>query len=565
MKVLVTALLILIIAGGAWASGGAQRDTGTPVVDRSNFNALGTFPLVKQKENVTIMIGEGSSTFNGETNWMSKFYEEKTNVHTNFVVAPLEQFKERVNLALASSERIDAVIAANSGMTAYTFNEYMRFAEQGVILPIQDYIETDTIYIKNNLKLQEGWREVLTLPNGNIYAFPSLNDCYHCRYYGKMWINMEFMKNLNLRVPTTLEEFRQMLIAFRDRDANGNGDPNDEIPMMASYDHFGARVDTFLVSAFIYDDGENRLFLDNGKVVAAFMQPEFQDGLRYLNQLYREGLIARDSFTLNRNERILLNSTKYESIIGAMPNIHHGLGNRESGEPVRWIDYEPIVPLKGPNGLQVTRYDHYQKFMITEAAGFIPVTCRNPALIMRMVDWFQTEEGNIILRYGEKGVGWDDADPGATGPDGSPAKIKPLTVPNTNPYYGNLIWGSRFPNYSTYQFRNLAQAAADMRAEDGSGLERFLEQMSRERYEPYAQKVENLLPPLYYSGDNVLEMTSMTTNINTYVEESIAKFVVGDLNIDTGWAAYLANLRNLGVDRYLQIIQNTYNASAFAK
>ena len=564
-RILIALLLALAVTGGTWAAGRAQGSTDAPVIDRSNFNALGTFPIAKQKENITVVLATNASTWNGDTNWMSKFYENKTNVHVNWNVAPLEQFKERVNLALASSEKIDVVVAGNSQWTAYSFNDHMRFAEQKVILPIQDYIESDTIYMKQNLAQMAGWREVLTLPNGNIYALPTLNDCYHCRYYGKMWINMEFMKNLNLKVPTTIEEFRQMLIAFRDKDANGNGDPNDEIPMMGAIDSFSSRVDTYLMSAFIYDDGQDRIFLNNGKAVAAFMQPEFQEGLRYLNSLYRERLIARDSFTSNRNERALLNSGKYESLIGAMPNMHHGLGNRDTGQPVRWIDYEPIVPLKGPKGLQITRYDHYQKFMITESAGFLPATCKNPALVMRWLDWFHSEEGNIVLRYGEKGTSWTDPAPGTTGPSGVPAKVQTITLQPDHPYYGNMIWGATFPNYTTYQFRNLNAAADNMRAADGTGLERFLETMSRERYEPYAQKVENILPPLYYSGDNVLEMTTMITNINTYVEESIAKFVVGDLNIDTGWAAYLQNLRNLGVDRYLQIIQSTYDASAFAK
>jgi putative aldouronate transport system substrate-binding protein len=104
-----------------------------------------------------------------------------------------------------------------------------------------------------------------------------------------------------------------------------------------------------------------------------------------------------------------------------------------------------------------------------------------------------------------------------------------------------------------------------MRAPDGTGLERFLEVMSRERYEPHAQRVENLLPPLYYAGDDVLMMTTMATNINTFVDESIARFIVGDISIETGWASYLSTLRGLGIDRYLQIIQTTLDASPFGR
>jgi putative aldouronate transport system substrate-binding protein len=487
----------------------------------------------------------------------------------NWIVAPLEQFKERVNLALASADPIDAVIAGNHANTAYTMVEQLKFAEQKVILPLNEYIESDTINLKQRLGELEYWREVITLPNGSIYALPTVNDCYHCRYYGKMWVNKEFLKNLNLKIPTTTEEFRQMLLAFKNQDANGNGDPNDEIPLMGAIDNFGAKVDTFLMSAFVYDDGGDRLYLENGKVTAAYTQPEFQEGLRYLHQLFTEGLIAKDSFTAARPVRHQLNSGKYESIIGAMPNIHHGnLGNREdykmTGQPVRGLDYEPIPPLKGPRGLQVTRYDYYQKFMTTESAGFLPATCKNPALLMRWLDWFYTDEGNTILRNGGKGIGWDDADPGATGPDGTPAAIKPLSLDPSNPYYGNSNWGARFPNYADYKFRNLSQTADDMLAPDGSGLERFLEVKSRENYAPYAQDISKLLPPMYYSAENVLETTTMATNINTYVEECIAKFVVGDMNIDRDWAVFQNNLKNLGLDRYLQIIQNTYNNSAFA-
>jgi hypothetical protein len=59
------------------------------------------------------------------------------------------------------------------------------------------------------------------------------------------------------------------------------------------------------------------------------------------------------------------------------------------------------------------------------------------------------------------------------------------------------------------------------------------------------------------SSGNVERGFCMAANINTYVEESIAKFVVGDINIDRDWTTFQNNLRNMGLDRYLQIIQNT--------
>jgi putative aldouronate transport system substrate-binding protein len=520
-------------------------------------------PLVKQQETINLMI---PAFYEWESNWQTQFYEKKTNVHVNWITAPTDQFKERVNLAFASGTQLDLILGGNTG-SAYNLNEVMRLSSQGLLLPIQDYMNTDTVYMKRNIDAHAGWRQFLTAPDGNIYALPMLSEALHVQYYGKMWINKEFLKNLNLKIPATLNEFHDMLLAFKNRDANGNGDPNDEIPLMSATDNFGCKIDTYLMSAFVYDDGENRLYLDdNGKVKAAFLQPEFQQGLKTLHQWYTEGLIYKDGFVSNRATRAQLNSQKYESIIGAMPNIHHGnLGTRESDQPVRWIDYEPIPPLTGPNGLRTTRNDIFNAFLPTQIHGVIPATCRNPALIMRWLDWYQTEEGTITTWWGEKGMGWEDAEPGSTGMDGSPAKYKEIVLQPDNPYYGNKSWSNHIPCYETAAFRNSLWTAPDMLAPDGSGVERFLYVKTKENYEPYGINQKNVIPPMYYSENLVSEVASLTTAINPYVEESIAKFVVGDLNVDSGWAMFQQNLKNLGVDRYLQIVQETYDKSAYSK
>jgi putative aldouronate transport system substrate-binding protein len=567
-RVLICAIVALGFLSGVY--GGGRRDTaGTASAvkaDRSNFTALGTFPIVKNKETINVMLAQTRNEFNAETNWMTKFYEDKTNVHVNWTIVPVAQYKEKVNLALASDEALDVIIAGGHTQTMFSMTDILKFAEQQLILPIHGLIETDSVYTKQRLNELEGWRDVITLPDGGIYNFPSANDCLHCQYYEKMWVNLEFLKNLNLKIPTTTDEFRDMLIAFRDRDANGNGDPRDEIPLMGATDNFGTKVSSYLMNAFTFDNGLDRVYLKNGKVAASFLQPEYQEGLRYLNQLYRENLVSKDSFTQNRTNRARLNSGKYESIIGCIPNNHHGdLGTREPGQPVRWIDYEPIPPLKGPRGTQITRYSYYDKFQTERASAFIPASSRNPALIVRWLDWFLSEEGTMTLIFGEKGNAWVDADLGATGPDGRPAKYKTVSMQPTHPYYNNFNWDQLFPNFRTENFRLTQQTPEDMRSPDGQGAERLLYVKTKENYVPYGQDVKDILPPLYYSAADVSEVASLTTNINTYVEESIAKFVVGDMNINTEWNTFQNNLRNLGVDRYLEIIQKTYDNSAFVK
>jgi putative aldouronate transport system substrate-binding protein len=568
-KLLFSAVLFLLLAAGVYAGGRRQAagSGGAASIDRSNFNPLGQYPLVKNRETITVLIPTSSLEQNMDENWQSQWYEEKTNVHVNWQYAPAEQFKERVNLALASGEALDLVVGYPWNPTDFSRTEFLRLANQKVILPIQDLIESDTINMKQNLANVQDWREILTMPDGNIYSIPEMEAYISVAYYGKMFVNKEFLANVGITtIPGTPEEFKQMLIAFRDKDANGNGILNDEIPLMGATGNYSFKIDTYLMSAFVYDDGLNRLYLDNGKVTAAFQQPEFREGLIYLNDLYREGLISRDSFSADINTRNRINSQKYESVIGAMPSDHHfSLGSREEGEPVRFIDYTSIPPLKGPHGLQVSRYEPYSKFRSEHIGGMIPITSRNPALIMRYLDYWHTFEGSVITNFGGKGIAWDDADPGATGAAGGPAVFKTFTLTQDSPWYGKAYWGQQWWCMRASDWWDKWQQNPPL-SPDGSGGEAFITQETIRSYQPYGN-ASLVVPPLWYSAEDASQIPLLTTNINTYVEESIAKFVVGDLDPrnQANWDSFQAQLRSLNVANYLQIIQRNYDSSPFAK
>ena len=38
-----------------------------------------------------------------------------------------------------------------------------------------------------------------------------------------------------------------------------------------------------------------------------------------------------------------------------------------------------------------------------------------------------------------------------------------------------------------------------------------------------------------------------------------ARFIIGDVDIETGWDEYLAELDNIGLPRYLELVQQAYD------
>jgi len=355
-----------------------------------------------------------------------------------------------------------------------------------------------------------------------------------------------------------------VLKAFKTGDPNRNGKA-DEVPLSGYVGALYGTLDGYVMSAFVYCDGQDRLFVKDGKVVASFAQPEYRDGLRYLNKLWNEGLIYKDTFSQNRNQMMQLNSQSFESVIGAIAGPHGGyVGTRSTGEEPRWFEYIANKPLIGPSGLRTTRYEYYSKFGVAGGVGaLIPGSSKKAALAMRWVDWFYSEEGAITAFYGAEGMSWEKPAPGDVGLEGV-AKYKSRTMKEGEPYYGNVGWGG-VPHYITAATRVAFVAPADIYDPKYTGFEKYLHTQTRENYAPYGAKIENLLPPLYYAESDIQEISQLKTTINTYVEENLARFVTGDLKIDADWDKAVAELKKMGIARYLELVQKAYDMSPFKK
>lgn len=149
--------------------------------------------------------------------------------------------------------------------------------------------------------------KTVTAIDGNIYALPEVNDCYHCSMSQKMWIYEPWLKKLGLEMPKTTDELYNVLKAFKENDPNGNG-KKDEIPLSITQKSWRSTIDAFLMNSFIYNpvygSSSKHMFIKDGKLDVAFNKPEWREGLRYLNKLYKEGLIAPESFTQDENQLI---------------------------------------------------------------------------------------------------------------------------------------------------------------------------------------------------------------------------------------------------------------------
>ena len=65
-----------------------------------------------------------------------------------------------------------------------------------------------------------------------------------------------------------------------------------------------------------------------------------------------------------------------------------------------------------------------------------------------------------------------------------------------------------------------------------------------------------------YTAEEQSERSVLMMDIKNYIQTMKAQFIVGEVDIDTGWDSFLTNLKNMQLDRLLEIEQQAYDRYA---
>jgi len=237
-----------------------------------NLNLTG-LPIVKEKESFSLLIGD----YGDPNKSLLPVFEEQTNVHVEAMAYPFNAAVERKNVLIASGDYPDTI--AGWIMTA---DEIVRLAADGVAIPLGDLIDEYTVNIKEVLD-KPGVREAMTHPDGNIYTIPYLLQEPLVTFHP--WINSQWLKQLNLPMPTTTEEFKQTLIAFRDKIPPINGQPIIPFSWRPRQTAIG------ILAGWFGLDCANFFTMIDGQLEITVNRPEYKEFLKYFSDLYMNKLI----------------------------------------------------------------------------------------------------------------------------------------------------------------------------------------------------------------------------------------------------------------------------------
>lgn len=492
-----------------------------------------------------------------DTNAFTKLMEDRTGIHINWSTVPEQAEKEKLNLILASGDYPDVFFGC--GFNDDMLTQYG--SDEQLIIPLNDLIKNNMPNLKKLLDSTPGAWAAITSPDGKIYGLPSFNECYHCENSNKAWVYKPFLDKLGLDMPKTTEEFEEMLIAFRDNDPNGNG-LQDEVPFSAATRNWHGTVDLFLMNSFIYTDinsyinasasSQQGFYVDNDIIKTVVDTPEYHDGLRYLNRLYKEGLIFPGSFTQDGPQLVQLVEGSADPVVGVTVGGWGGTFSTFGSD--RYKNFRALEPLVGPNGEKNTP-DYLQVPMVGRFV--ISTECDDPVAAVKWADYLYSMEGTLNAKNGIEGIGWRWAEEGELGLNGKPAIWKEIKAFNdTDPQNDSFI--EIGPRALTSEFRLGAATEQNVDLYSNDGLEKMLYEETLNKYKPYGRP-EKTLPPIKFLPEEVQEYSTIKTEYANFVRQSLVQFIVGDLDIEADWNNYTADLEKMNQQTLLDIYQKAYN------
>ena len=500
------------------------------------------FPLA-EKTTLTGMISYPPNTESDPNNrTIFKRLQEATNVEIEWTAIQNDQWGDKIALNMSNPNLLtDFVFTAG-----FSDNDLLRYADYGAIIPLEEYIDTYMPNLSAVFEKYPEYRKMSTDVNGHIWALPWIEqlgaDKTAIQTVGDMpFINKKWLDFLGLEVPETVDEFEEVLIAFRDHAPElkeAFGIEGSIIPMSCIIND-GNQDPAILINGFgegygDVDQGRHIAVTDSLEVICTGTQQGFRDGIAWLHKLYEEGLIDPEAFTQEWSTYVAKGKSGRYGVCFSWDVAN--IDNLADWVPLPALtaDTRNITP---ENGSFTSGYDR-GRCVVTAVATQPALVC---AWLDKMYEPMQSAQNNWGT-YGEDDefdifvMGTNDAGEPmlkhAPLGDASPVEVReaeavggPLAI--LDEYYGVYV---TCPDDAQYRLDWI------------------------EDYYTEDMNTEYVYPNAFMSREDTDRLAVLTTDITQHINENKARWIMNGFT-DADWDAYISKLNDYGLDEYLSIFQ----------
>ena len=514
-------LIWLLMFGVAVAAfGGGQSDSTVAVTDETAGEVIG-YPI---EGNIVLdyycRINPNAISYiqSYDDNIAYQYIQERTGIDLNFFHPALGQEREQFNLMMVSGDLPDIIADTNM----YEGND-IAGVQDGIFADLNPYLEKYAPDYYKVINSDEEVRREVYAEDGSVAGFYciNLNPFIPAR---RPMIRQENLDAVGMGVPKTVADYDELLNAFKEQLG------------IIPYVLLNTGKEEQFEGAFGVLSG---LYLKDGGKEIGFgqLEPEYKAYLTKMNEWYEAGYISTDFPSLKNNDiHKLFDSGQIGTYIAAVVAAY----NR--GAKIGKVVQSAPNPRLAEGAPYHTRKAAFPKQFPGDNTS-VSASSKYIKEAIRFLNYGYSEEGYMAYNFGVEGVTYN--------------------LINGIPTYTDLVMNH--PEYGTenanYIFR--VHFAPKLRASEldaNPNLHKSPESLAiRKQWadDPTADSAFRI-PPIALTSDEAEEQGALLTEINTYSDEMILRFIIGAESL-ANYDEYVAGLKSLGVDRAIEITQDAYD------
>ena len=449
--------------------------------------------------------------------------EQATNVRWDATLVSFFSSDEQFQLMVASQDYTDVVCRAIDSYTGGTDQAI----EEEFLIDVSDLIDENMPNLLDWFDKYPELRKQMTTVEGNIGGFPKFYQEPSDVNEGAL-IRLDWLEELGLESPKTYDDLHNVLTQFKEQ-------KNASAPLVIP-------VNTGVQGNLLYGYNIDNYYQVDGQVRFGPMQPEFKEYLTMMNQWYNEGLLS-DSFLTSQAEVLM----DFSTILSGDTGVWCGSGTQSITQLLSMAaESQPDMRITGMTNVTKdgdTAHVGTESQILDSIMWSITTECSDPAAIARYVDYLYSDAGILLANYGVEGETFHYV-------DGKPVLTELVT---NNPDYSYNLALNIFTcdRQTPVPFIIDEQKARNDYSEDQSNAVAVWNEATDGLYNIPRQGVN-------MTTKEQEEYNSTYSDIDTYMDETISKFVVGDLSLDQFYS-FVQKLKDMGIEDCIAIEQTAYN------
>ncbi|MCK8488057.1 ABC transporter substrate-binding protein [Paenibacillus sp. MBLB2552] len=341
----------------------------------------------------TFFGADASPNWNNMQDDVGKVITEKTGV----------TIEAEFDVGAGGGENKIALMAASGDVPDLIFakGELSKLVDAGLIVDMAPLIEEHAPNLKkifsenmNRLKYSNDDQAIYSLfTNGGV-------DQQYFDAGGGFEIQQRVLKELGYPKVRTVQDFENVLKQYVEKNPTTDGQPT--IPLTLSADDWRIMI-TVTNPAFLAtgapDDGEYYVNPETYEAQLHYKRPEEKEYFRWLNHMYNEGLLDKDTFVQKEDQ--------YKAKIASgrvLGLIDQEWGYQDAENALKTAGKEEYTYAHFPVTLSEEYEDHsFQQAGVDGYGISITTACEDPVRAIKFLDWLSSDEGQVLRNWGIEG------------------------------------------------------------------------------------------------------------------------------------------------------------------